>query len=321
MRRGAGMKSTCVHHPKSNRYIQVYEWQVRFCRQNHCAAFLLSHFIAWHDWKLTHDEYYNKANNIAELHGDGRPNNQNAYLFFTMNDLVDGILNLYGKNTINGALELLEELKVITVHKNPNPRYHFDKTKYFVFHSEACNEWINIHMSHGLQNEFINEAGIENSLANTDGSVLNDRDTKNNLPSIETNRPSVKKGRAITNTTNNTTNIDQSITDLPFEDKREIKQIVDALVSNGFPKNRFRFSDAIASIHRLWKQGADSSVFINAYEKSLTVTGSNSFGVNYLVKVVEDLMKPLNKKENNQHKSRHFNNDIPADFDWLEEDI
>jgi len=174
------MKSSCVQQPNNNRYIQVNEWQIAFCHQNHCAAFLLSHFIAWHDWKLNHDEYYSRANNIAELHGDGRPNNQNAYLFFTMEDLAEGILNLYGKNAINTALLLLEELQVISVHKNPNPRYHFDKTKYFMFYPEICNKWIkNNHKREENQN-----SSIESLKGDIDRLKVSYRSSESNAPSI-----------------------------------------------------------------------------------------------------------------------------------------
>ncbi len=208
------MKSSCVQQPNNNRYIQVFEWQIAFCNQNHCAAFLLSNFISWHDWKLNHDEYYLRANNIAELHGDGRPNNQNAYLFFTMDDLADGILNLYGKNAINIALQLLEELKVISVHKNPNPRYHFDKTKYFMFYPAVCNEWIKTTFENkGNQNQI-----IEDLNESIDPLKEGDR-------SFESNRPSLKKGEAITYTTSNINNNNNNARDGLLSQKEFSEQI------------------------------------------------------------------------------------------------
>jgi len=64
------MKSSCVQQPNNNHYIQVNEWQIAFCFQNQCAAFLLSHFIVWYAWQFNHNERYSRANNIAEFHGD-----------------------------------------------------------------------------------------------------------------------------------------------------------------------------------------------------------------------------------------------------------
>ncbi|MEO8965575.1 MAG: hypothetical protein ABI370_12995, partial [Gammaproteobacteria bacterium] len=125
------MNTSCIRHPENNRYIQLHEWQVTFCEGNHCAALLLAFLSAWHNWKLKNDHYYHRANDIAEMHGDGRPHNQNAYLFFSMDELIEGCMDFYGKKAVNAALDFLVSLSVISIHKNPNKRYHFDQTKYF----------------------------------------------------------------------------------------------------------------------------------------------------------------------------------------------
>lgn len=193
------MKSSCITQPANNRYIQVSEWQIKFCNGNYCAALVLSHFIRWHNWKLNHDNYYNKVNNIAEMHGDGRPHNQNAYLFFTMDEISEGILGFFGKSTINTALSLLQELSVISVHKNPNPRYHFDKTKYFMFYPEVCNEWLALDASND-ENKNNDDENYE-----IDPLKVSDRAFKNELSSSKSNVPSRKNSQAITYKTNNTT--------------------------------------------------------------------------------------------------------------------
>jgi hypothetical protein len=122
-----------------NKRVVVRAWQIDFCDGNHCAALLLSFFASWHDWKLKNDQYYSRTNDIAEMHGDGRPYNQNAYLFFSTEELIEKCLGLYGKNAISAAIQLLVSLKVLSIHKNPNPRYKFDKTKYFRFYPSVCN--------------------------------------------------------------------------------------------------------------------------------------------------------------------------------------
>lgn len=43
---------------------------------------------------------------------------------------------------INSAIKLLEAKGFITVRKNPNPRYEFDKTRFFDFHVEKVQEFI-----------------------------------------------------------------------------------------------------------------------------------------------------------------------------------
>lgn len=131
-----------VQAPDRNRFLKVHQWQSDFCGGDFCATMLLAHFQSWHDWKLNHDEYYAKANNIAENHGDGRPHCENALLFFSTEDLSDAIFGAYGRHAINKAIDLLVDLKAISIHKNPNVRYHFDRTRYFRFHVEILKQWI-----------------------------------------------------------------------------------------------------------------------------------------------------------------------------------
>ncbi|MCR9192823.1 MAG: hypothetical protein NXI01_09265 [Gammaproteobacteria bacterium] len=215
-------------------------------------------------------------------------------MFFTTDDLADGILNLYGKNAINKALQLLEELQVISVHKNPNPRYHFDKTKYFIFYPETCNEWIKKDQEKtGNQN-----SSIEGPKESIDHLKASDRSSQSNAPSIESKRPPLKKGQAITDTTNNTTNKDQSIKNIHgdgcigFSQKTspEIEEIIELLIFEGFPRKRFSYSGSIESIQKACAAGANIDMFYEAYCKAQSVTGEQGFGLNYLIKTVESLM-------------------------------
>lgn len=329
------MKSSCIRQPQNNRYIQVCEWQVQFCQGNHCAAFVLSHFIAWHNWKLNHDEYYHRVNNIAESHGDGRPHDQNAYLFFSMDEISEGILGTYGKNTINNALQLLEELGAISIHKNPNPRYHFDKTKYFIFYPEVCNVWIEKSNSNNVQDESP-EQFTQQPIDNSDRLKIKDRYSKIKSPSPEINSPSLKKERAITDPTNKTTNKDQSINKSEkvldnnnFGRRAEsIQPIVDALIAQGMPAKRFNHSDAFDAIQRLSQAGATMEIFLQAYEKAVSVADSSGFGVNYLVKVVEGVLAKGTQPSSGKspilvpiQQPRVFVNDIPDDIDWIDGEI
>lgn len=329
------MKSSCIRQPQNNRYIQVCEWQVEFCQGNHCAAFVLSHFIAWHNWKLNHDEYYQRVNNIAELHGDGRPHDQNAYLFFSMDEISEGILGTFGKNTINNALQVLEMLGAISIHKNPNPRYHFDKTKYFMFYPEVCNEWIeNNDSTDAIQEDSLSQP--VQPINNSDQLKVNDRYSKIKSPSRKINQPALKSKRAITDPTNNTTNNNQSINgdEEIFDDNNSgsrgphIQSIVDALVAQGFPAKRFVHSDAFDAIRRLSHAGATVEIFLQAYEKAVSVVESNGFGVNYLAKVVEGLLAKQpqqilikNPISISTKQPQVFENDIPEDSDWIHGEI
>lgn len=297
--------SSCIRHPEKTRYIQVYDWQIQFCQGNHCAAILLSFFINWHDWKLRHDQYYKRANDIAEMHGDGRPHVENGYLFFTTDDLIKGCMEFYGKQAINTAIDLLTTLCVITVHKNPNPRYHFDKTKYFKLYPNVCNRWI-------ASNHFIEHEDEEQDqeINFSDSPKMADREAKNGVPSNENRQPSKESDRAITDTTNNTTNKIQSI-----NARDDVQLCVDALTEKGMSAKRF-YPEALEVIRLLGEQGATTEMFVKAYDIAHRTTKNNHYGMNYLAKIVEQLLtqsirqhSPCGKSPTSSQKD-HFSDTV-----------
>lgn len=311
------MKSSCIRHPERNPFIQLYDWQIKFCVNNHCAALILSVFIGWHDWKLVNDQYYQHANDIAEMHGDGRPHNQHAYLFFTTENLIAYTMGFYGKKAIQDALELLASLKVISIHPNPNPRYCFDKTKYFLFYPNVCNQWIAHHYPIDKNQE--NSSQVIDSFDNV---KIADREDQNRRPAGKNGRPSDKSSQAITYTTNNTTNkkdqlintrnhfVEQNTKQDISQCIRSIKQhptlqtIFYALIERGFPAERFSYPDVVSSMEGLLSQGATLEHFIEAHDIALQVCKQRSFGVRYLLKIVEDLLS--------KSKRRAFTRSTPA---------
>jgi hypothetical protein len=298
--------TTSVRHPDKNSYITLHEWQIRFCQGNHCAALLLSYFSAWHDWKLRNDQYYRRSNDIAEIHGDGRPNNENAYLFFTTEELIDGCMGLYGKKSVCDGLELLVSLNVISVHKNPNPRYHFDKTKYFQFYPQVCNRWI----AKNYPVDSVVDYERAQDIDYNDMPKMADRESKNARRSDENGRPSRENSQAITNTTNNTTNRNKSINACDDHDQEkiqnqttEIETVTDALVQAGFSRDRLNYPDAKLSIQHLIGIGATKEIFLSAYQLAYSATQGKGFGVNYLAKVVDSLLKKSPSTRNNLRSS------------------
>ena len=317
------MKTSCIRHPESTRYIQLHEWQVSFCQNNHCAALLLSYFTAWHDWKVRNDQYYRRTNDIAEMHGDGRPNNENAYLFFTTEELIDGCMGLYGKKAVTDGLDLLVSLGVISVHKNPNPRYHFDKTKYFQFYPQVCNRWI-------ADNYAVDGDKPENDnqvVDYPDSAKMADREGENDLPSLKNDRPSGKSIRAITDTTNNTTNKKQSINardDLSSIEKmqvntqQQLESIVITLTEKGMPADRLKAKDDLMLLAKLMEQGATAAIISQAYDISAKATTGrgNQFGVRYVAKVVDDLLKKQ-KQRPAERAEPVYQNDFRGGMSWM----
>lgn len=293
--------SSCIRHPGNSRYIQVHEWQILFCEGNHCAALLLAFFIGWHQWKLKHDEYYRKFNDIAEMHGDGRPHNEEAYLFFSMEQFVAGCLGFYGKKAINEALDLLESLNVLSIHKNPNKRYHFDKTKYFKFYPSICNQWIDENCLSNKKNQQHDMQLIDS----IDQPKMANAFAEKELSSSENDRPAGEKARYRTNTTNKATNKNKSIQitqcDENFLETEKInektKKVVNALIEKGLAPEKFNYPDIIPAIEKLQLAGATAEMFITAYEIAAGATKGKHFGVNYIVKVVSSHLESMSKNK------------------------
>ena len=185
------MKNSCIQHPTQERLLVIREWQVEFCGGNHCAAALLSFYEYWYNIKLEISQKNQRTNDIAEMHGDTRTQDESLWQFHNLDELHDGIIGLFSKNTITKANTLLEDLGVITLHKNPNPRYTFDKTNYFEFHPEICNDWLNQRNKNhfNLENtpSFKNESSYPKIESRSPNIALSNhkigtRQTKNGIP-------------------------------------------------------------------------------------------------------------------------------------------
>lgn len=331
------MKSSSIHQPPNNRYIQLNQWQVNFCQNNHCAALLLSIFISWHDWKLRNDQCYRSSSDTAEIQGDGRTHNEKAYLFFTTNELIDGCMGLYGKKAIADGLKLLVSLGVISIHINPSSKYRFDKTRHFQFSPEVCNQWI-------AENYPIQPNSNQNSsqaIDYIDTPKIADRDGEKARWSGENGRPSGENRPAITNTTNNTTNNKQSINprdeflenDKAPEDQSfdpAIKPLVDALLAKGMSQKKF-YPDTLSELSRLQQEGITVDKVIRAYDFAERITHSRGFGLNYLLKVLidqreqgvarkTDYVRQRTSRPNHHFESMQYETDLSKGAAWIEGD-
>lgn len=306
------MKTSCITAPAKDPYIQLNRWHVNFCEGNHCAALLLSFLIAWHDWKLNHDHYYRRVNDIAEMHGDDRPHSEHAYLFFSTEELIDGCMGIYGKKAILAGLEWLSERGVISIHKNPNPRYHFDKTKYFQIHPDVCNQWIADQQRTITKKHQTHAPDIDQVIDSTDRALMPDREGENALPCGEKAPPSRQNARYIkNNTTNKTTNNLQSINareedeiDVALQDQT-LSPFVNALLTMGMPRSKF-YPDSLLRFAKLQQRGLTLETLEHAYAMAERVTQQKGFGLNYLCDVVDDLLA----KNQRSYQSNHSKNTV-----------
>lgn len=136
------MRTSCIEHPAGEPLILAREWQLKACKGDHCAAFLLSFLEFWHNNKIAAGIKAKQANDVAERHGDTRTQNEGLWQFHTIEELKAGLLGLYSDDKIRTATKDLEKLGFIQTSKNPNPRYKFDATKFFLVNSVKINEWL-----------------------------------------------------------------------------------------------------------------------------------------------------------------------------------
>lgn len=172
------VRNTCVAHPEDEPLIIVRQWQLEATGGHKAAAALLSFFEYWHNIKLEQSRKAKVANEVARRHDDEGHQDESVVQFHNEQELREGVM-LYGRSTINEGVKLLEELGFVEVVPNPNPRYAFDKTRHFVFHPKAVNEWL----KHRYDQPEIADRSAENGSPSTENSSPS---TENSGPIPET---------------------------------------------------------------------------------------------------------------------------------------
>lgn len=135
------MKTSCIQHPKMEPLVIIREWQLEVCDGNACAAALLSFFEYWHNIRLEMAAKSQKANEVAEVHGDKGMQDASLWQFHSEDDLETGVL-VYKRDTISTAIKFLVQKGFVEVGRNPNPRYKFDRTRHFRFNPAEVNKWL-----------------------------------------------------------------------------------------------------------------------------------------------------------------------------------
>jgi len=137
------MKTSCIHQPANEPLVIIRQWQIEFCDGNTTAAALLSFFEYWHNVKLDAAKQNQKANEVAAAHGEQQTQDTSLYQWHTEDDLAAGIMGIAkSPKTIAAALSILVENGAISIHRNPSPRFKFDKTRHFLFYPDVVNGWL-----------------------------------------------------------------------------------------------------------------------------------------------------------------------------------
>lgn len=135
-------RTSCIPHPESERLLLIRKWQLNACEKDACAATLLNLFEYWHNIKLEQKSQAQSYNDVAQRHGDNSSQIETLLQWHTSEQLESSLLNIFNKRRIQKAIEVLENLKFISIHRNPNPRYSFDKTRFFLFHPNEVCAWL-----------------------------------------------------------------------------------------------------------------------------------------------------------------------------------
>lgn len=130
------MQTRCVVYPENERMVVIHASQLHLCDGDHCAAALLSFFGHGHSYKLENRKQAEHANRVARMHGDEESQDTSLFQYQTEEGLEGGLLGLYGRSMIRKAIKRLVQKGYLSIHQNPNKRYGFDKTHYFLFHPE-----------------------------------------------------------------------------------------------------------------------------------------------------------------------------------------
>jgi hypothetical protein len=163
------MRSSCITYPDNEPIVLIKASQVQICDGNHCAAALLSYFEYWHNIRLQQTKQAEHANKVSALHGEPGTQDTTLLQYHTEDDIEEGLLHLYGRKTIRAGIALLVRKQFLSLHDNPNARYRFDRTHYFLLHPKTVQEHISavshqVKMPHPNLQDVIDSKSDENHI-------------------------------------------------------------------------------------------------------------------------------------------------------------
>lgn len=294
------MKTSCISHPEKESLLLIRAWQLQFCDGNACAAALLSFYEYWHGIKQEMTSKNKKANDIAQTHGDERSQDETLLQFHSYNELIEGILGVYGKGAVIAANRLLEEKRAISIHRNPNPRYSFDKTNYYLFHPEVCSAWLVFYKKKRANND--QNSGNRSIKNHPNQETIEDRNRTLDSPvsdyrSAEIGQRLSENELAITETTNK---------DFKQIDKKGADEIFSETVSLshspcfadmqsffhiqvGISLEKLNKPDSQQAIASMLGQGITTVHLEKALRKAVQCKPDETFGLYYIKKISESL--------------------------------
>ena len=138
------MYSSCVSHPANDKLIIIRESYVNALGDPKLAI-LVNFFEHWHNYKLANREQIQKIENKQQTF-DGETDEIPEFPFksllqwHTYEEIYQATFGLIGIRNLPVYIKKLEELGIISIHKNPNPKYAYDRTNFYLFHPEKLQQ-------------------------------------------------------------------------------------------------------------------------------------------------------------------------------------
>lgn len=132
------MRNSCITH-RANSEIVIIRKEYIDLLGHLGAAVMLAYFEYWHNIRIASAQKAVEANKVAVKHGDEPYQDESLYQFHTINEMLDATLGVIGKPAMKTGINVLVERGYITKHRNPNPRYAFDNTVFYLLHTDKVN--------------------------------------------------------------------------------------------------------------------------------------------------------------------------------------
>lgn len=154
----------CLHRPANARFLLVFDFMVAICDGNECAAALLAFFAGWHDTKVKHREQAKTQNDLSVELGKQRTQSEELLQIHTEDDLERGVM-FFKRRSFPSGLRVLTDKGFVSIHHNPNPKFKFDRRRFFLLHPAVVNRAIR---------EYLLSRKIASSTSETAGTIDQD---------------------------------------------------------------------------------------------------------------------------------------------------
>lgn len=127
------IKTSCVPRLAGDTFIIIRTSYVRICQGDVTAAALLHIFEQWHNTKLASRENHI---DLDDRQGKETPL-PTLWQFHKTKDLEDQLMGIGKRHSIEKARQMLVELGILQMGRNPNKKYKFDATTFYLFKPEV----------------------------------------------------------------------------------------------------------------------------------------------------------------------------------------